>query len=285
MQEVGFFQTSCASEAGRVGRASEAPDADLTSSDVEWRRALARVVAAQIVPRLALAHPMPRESRAPRPENAAPEHLSDFTRLLLSFDTTGALSCIRDLQRQGLSTQTIFLDLLAPAARRLGALWESDELDFVAVTFGIGRLHKLMLIIDSERQTELAPRVDRSAILLPTPGDGHSFAAAMVETFFRAAGWRAPVVSASDPLMALATQWIDIIGFSLSNERYLDNLRAAVAQARLTSKNPSLFVLVGGRPFVENPDRVQSVGADGTAPDAPGAVDVARRLLERGRIV
>ena len=257
----------------------------MTSSDVGWRRALARVVAAQIVPRLALAHRMPRESCAPRPENAAPEHLSDFTRLLLSFDTTGALACIRDLQRQGLSTQAIFLGLLAPAARRLGALWESDELDFVDVTLGIGRLHKLMLIIDSEGQTELAPRVDRCAILLPTPGDGHSFAAAMVDTFFRAAGWRAPVVSPGDPLMALGTQWVDVIGFSLSCERYLENLRAAVAQARLTSKNPCLFVLVGGRPFVENPDRVQSVGADGTAPDAPSAVDVARRLLERGRIV
>jgi methanogenic corrinoid protein MtbC1 len=107
----------------------------------------------------------------------------------------------------------------------------------------------------------------------------------MVETFFRAAGWRAPVVSPGDPSIALGSQWIDVIGFSLSCERYLENLRAAVAQARLTSKNPRLFVLVGGRPFVENPDRVQSVGADGTAPDAPSAVDVARRLLERGRIV
>ena len=285
MQEVGFFHTSSAPEAGKVARVSEARDAVPTSFGAEWRGALARVVAAQIVPRLASAHRTPHESREPRPTNEAPEHLSDFTRLLLSFDATVALSCIRGLRRQGLSPQAIFLDLLAPAARRLGALWESDELDFVAVTLGVGRLHKLMLIIDSEGQTELAPPVDRCAILLPTPGDGHSFAAAMVDTFFRAAGWRAPVVSSSDSLMALGTQWVDVIGFSLSCERYLENLREAVAQARRMSKNPCLFVLVGGRPFLENPDRVQSVGADATAPDAPTAVDMARRLLERGRIV
>jgi MerR family transcriptional regulator, light-induced transcriptional regulator len=79
----------------------------------------------------------------------------------------------------------------------------------------------------------------------------------------------------------LRQQHVDVVGFSLAGDDFLMPARAAIAEARRASCNPGLAVLVGGPSFLSNHDRVQAVGADGTAEDAPQAVALAERLVAR----
>lgn len=245
-----------------------------------WEEALAQVVEGEIVPRLLLAHCAPQLSE-PTKTIVTPSDLSDFLGLLFAPDMSSALTYVDDLRRRGLPSEAVLLDLLAPAARQLGDLWESDRLDFVSVTLGLGRLRNIMNAVDFEREpTPEHLRVARTALFLPAPGESHSFGAAMVETFFRAAGWRLPLASSCADLTALEAEYFDIVGFSLSCERNLETLRTSIKQVRRTSKNRSILVIVGGRPFNENPDEARSVGADGTALDAASAVSTAQSLLD-----
>ena len=67
----------------------------------------------------------------------------------------------------GVPVQEIFEDLLAPTARRLGDLWESDDCDFLGVTTGAHRLQIAMRRLSlAWRRREGTP----SALFLPAPG-------------------------------------------------------------------------------------------------------------------
>jgi methanogenic corrinoid protein MtbC1 len=284
MQEVGFFDEQrlrSAKGTGSLARFKTMRQGDIARRpEPFWEEALARVVEGEIVPRLLLAHCAPRPFE-PAKTNVAPSDLSDFLGLLFAPDMSNALTYIDDLRRRGLPPEAALLDLLAPAARLLGDLWASDRLDFVSVTLGLGRLRNIMNAVDFERGS--APshlRVARTGLFLPAPGESHSFGVAMVETFFRAAGWRLPLASSCADLTVLEAEYLDVVGFSLSCEHNLEKLRTSIRQVRRTSKNRSILVIVGGRLFNENPDEARAVGADGTAFDAASAVSTAQSLLD-----
>jgi methanogenic corrinoid protein MtbC1 len=89
-----------------------------------------------------------------------------------------------------------------------------------------------------------------------------------------------PDATAQDLEDIVQTERFDMIGFSVANERWLEPLTPLIARLRAISRNGSVRVMVGGRVFSENPDRVAMVGADQTAVDARDAVETAARLFD-----
>ena len=99
--------------------------------------ALARVVEAEILPRLMLAHRPAAARRRGRAERApSPQEIAAFSALLLAPGPVDLDAQVDALREGGLPLARLLLDLLAPAARHLGALWEEDACDFLAVTRG-----------------------------------------------------------------------------------------------------------------------------------------------------
>ena len=95
-------------------------------------RELADIVEHHMIPRLMLAHS--REKTSPLVEDLgplSPKFADEFAINLLDWDADRALREVEGLVKHGYGIQAIFLDLLAPAARKLGALWEEDRCDFV----------------------------------------------------------------------------------------------------------------------------------------------------------
>jgi hypothetical protein len=104
--------------------------------------ALARVVEGEILPRLRLLHrPSDRARSAKRqPTAAGKEHLHA---LLFAPGPVDLNAEVAALLGSDIALETVLLDLLVPAARYLGTLWEEDLCDFLAVTEGLGRLQAL----------------------------------------------------------------------------------------------------------------------------------------------
>ena len=190
---------------------------------------------------------------------------------------------------QGIPPEALYLDLLTPAAQRLGELWTEDECDFTEVTIGVWRLRNAMRELSptflrapasNVRNGTTAPR----ALLVPLPGEQHSFGLSMVFDFFRRAGWNAwtgPLNTRGELASMVRGQWIDVVGFSLACDERLDTARAEIRAVRAASRNPGMAVMVGGPPFIANPALAASVGADGTALDGLQAVNNAHALLRR----
>jgi len=105
---------------------------------------LVRAIEMDIVPRLVQAHRARQIPDVSDPVRAGgglgDVQVREFTRLLIAADSARAFRRIEQLRADGATPEGLLLDLFAPAARRLGCLWEEDLCDFTEVTVGLWRL-------------------------------------------------------------------------------------------------------------------------------------------------
>jgi MerR family transcriptional regulator, light-induced transcriptional regulator len=230
----------------------------------------------------------PVAARALQPKAASRPAISaadveEFTRLCISDDAHCLLDFVEPRLNAGNSVETIYIDLLAPAARRLGQYWEADSEDFVSVTMGLWRIQEVL----RELTLRVPPSAHagngmRSALFTPMPGEQHSFGTLMVAEFFERAGWHVDVLiepTQSELTTKCAQRRYDLVGLTVSCDSTSGALSGLVASVRAVSNNPDVKVLVGGRVINEQPDLAADCGADGTAVDAPSAVALADRLV------
>jgi len=206
---------------------------------------------------------------------------ADFlANLVLRGDNNEAWAFMEALARAGVTPLDIMIAAIAPAARRLGELWESDACDFMQVTVALQRLQGLLRNLEPEEDRG-PDRIGKAPaiLLLAAPGENHLLGVQMVASLFASEGWRVERTDAEACSRRLAEQWFDAVGFSLNCERFIDGLRLTIGQARLASQNPGLRVLVGGSIFACNPEIGPKMGADNVAPDFETAVYLARILL------
>jgi methanogenic corrinoid protein MtbC1 len=269
-----------------------ASDTAIVSRDDEARLAqLALTIQTEVIPRLMLAHRAANDCpQLPvlSGEAISKQDVVEFAKVVLAHDETMAVACAQTMCARGISVEKVYLELLAPTARYLGELWTQDLCDFNEVTVGLGRLQRVL--------RELSPAfgqapdrlpTGRRVLLLPSPGEQHTFGLVMVGEFFRRAGWEVaggPWDSEADAAMRTGTEWFDVVGFSLGAEVHLDALAACIRSVRRQSRNPDVAIMVGGPIFSEWPAYVVQVGADGVAIDGRKAPTLAEQLiLERGR--
>jgi methanogenic corrinoid protein MtbC1 len=70
-----------------------------------------------------------------------------------------------------------------------------------------------------------------------------------------------------------------VIGLTVGCREQLDGLSSRVAQIRRASRNRGIGVMLGGRPFTDQPDLAGRLGADTTAADARAATVRAEELV------
>ncbi len=235
----------------------------------------------RIIPTLARTHAETTRSghAAPTgihsPPTASPADVEHMTHLVISQEAEAAIGFAQTLNGAGVPLSALYLDLLAPVARRLGEFWVEDRCTFADVTLGLCRLHKIIRQFSPKfcRTTaHFAPA--RTALLLPAPGEQHMFGVMVVAEFLRRAGWEVtsgPALAEDELLHLVQTRSFVAVGLSASTDRALDALPRQIARLRERSANPSVQVLVGGWRFSEVPDLAARVGADGTANDAGSA--------------
>jgi MerR family transcriptional regulator, light-induced transcriptional regulator len=248
---------------------------------------LAQVVAERIIPQLVRLHtevlpeapPIEQMVEALAPSIA---DISGLAHIVLGDDLEAAVAYVLVLRDRGLAMETLFLELLEPAARHLGHLWDNDECDFIDVTLGVARLQKLLATFNG---SHMLPGLDsrRTVLMAMTPGDQHFFGASMVQRFLEGAGWDVEPAfdrSAAEIARAASAQWYAVAGLTVGSERSLPALEETIRLIRRESRNQMIGVMVGGPVFTANPALALEVGADGTAANAPTAVLMAQKLFD-----
>jgi methanogenic corrinoid protein MtbC1 len=209
--------------------------------------------------------------------------VEEFVELILDHDAVMAVAYFEALRARGVSIEAIYLQLLTPAARRLGELWCEDLCDFTKVTLALGRLQQLLRELSPDFRCETESRQHgRRALLMPAPGEQHTFGLFMVAEFFRQAGWDvwSGLPGAGDDVISLVrAEWFDIVGLSVGSESRVDGLAATIRTMRRGSRNRAIGVMVGGPLFVENPELAAVVGADATALDGRQAAQQAASIV------
>ena len=207
--------------------------------------------------------------------------------LILGPDNADALEYIYSLRHSGVSLDALHLELLEPTARRLGELWEIDEVDFIAVTMGVGRLQRIVHHFAELDQVQPYDE-KRRALIMVAPGEDHDFGSQLVQKFMKAAGWSVVTLSVGEShkvVDLVARQWLAVVGFSISTSLHVDALAALIKSIRAKSLNPNVGIMIGGPIVAEMPEIVEQVGADGTAANAVAAVILAKKILAQSLTV
>jgi MerR family transcriptional regulator, light-induced transcriptional regulator len=246
---------------------------------------LTDVIAGEIVPRLMLLHTSERArastaAAAPKLHGDMAAQVADFTELVMRHEHDVLEAYVKSLLQRGFDLEGLLLHLLAPAARRLGALWEEDKIDFVDVTIGTSRLQQLIHHFTFALKKKDDDR--RSALFVAAPHEQHTFGLVMVSEFFRREGWQVHggVSMESEELRTIvAERSFALIGFSLSCDRLINTLCSTIQSVRRLSKNQSVQIMVGGRVFAQDPAVRPWVGADIVATDAREAIGLAEQAV------
>ena len=214
---------------------------------------LVSTIESEIIPRLLLANRVTApqvQSDLLQDDQQGVEQIDEFARLLLAHDVSVASTYLETVKARGTSQEAIYLELLAPAARRLGELWTDDRCTFSEVTVGLCRLHQLLRDMSPGFGGDAVEDVSRRRVLLaPTPGEQHTFGLLMVADFFRRDGWDvwSEITGSVDDLVDIvSSEWFSLVGLSLGSEVRLDTLSSSIHAIRKASRNKSLGVMVGG---------------------------------------
>lgn len=249
---------------------------------------LHKTIESEVIPRLMLLNQAQMLSVSPSAATRSVACVIDedtvrsFADILVHHSPAEAVARVRGCLAQGTSSEALLLDLLAPAANLLGARWQSDEISFTDVSSGLSRLHQILRMLSQPADPEDVTAATGSILLAVLPGERHVFGLAMVEEFFRDAGWSVAVKIPADMdelFDLLRTTDFDVLGLSLARQELQKDLSSTIDRARRESRNGRLQILVGGPLLVEHPELCAAFGADATAVDARQAVIEARSLL------
>jgi methanogenic corrinoid protein MtbC1 len=251
--------------------------------------ALLRTVENEVIPRLIQARrstPAAAGNPAIVPTARQVQALADLARAGSQSDVTMHLE---GLCAAGMPAERLFLDLIPPAARRLGEMWDEDECDFSDVTMGVLRLsHAVQSLGQGMAQGQsgesAADAKAASILLAQAPGGQHGLGLAILAQLFHGAGWQ--VRSAASPsgaelLDLVRCDWFGVVGLSVACAEQITGLAATIRGLRTASCNPRLAIMVGGAAFAAEPGLAAEMGADATASDAETALAEAQRLLSR----
>ncbi len=261
---------------------------DFTPSREELSpQALHRLIEGEIIPRLLMAHralpsgpPQLKLVDAPVAEGVA----ESFAVAALNSEAYALLVEVDAHLARGVGVDSVFIDILAPAARHLGDLWEADACDFVDVTMALWRLQEIVHELGTRNPGAAERRGgERRALFAPMPGEQHGFGSLMVEEFFRRAGWTTasePGASEAELVGLVGKRWFELVGLTLATDARLADLPRVISALRTHSRNPHIGIMVGGKVFVDHPELARECGADATAADGRQAVTVAETLVE-----
>jgi len=205
-----------------------------------------------------------------------------FADVLVQQDAQAVRDFVEAACADGVSLESIYLDLIVPAAVELGRAWEDDRYMFSDVTVGMVRLSQVLWHIGPRFRRELeCARIGRSVLLVPARREQHALGVTMVADFFARAGWEVTTSSfRGDEAVRLArAESFDVIGLSAACTGHFDEMAADIQALRQASRNRAVGIMVGGAAFAGHGERVAHVGADATAGNALQAPLVAAQLV------
>jgi 5-methyltetrahydrofolate--homocysteine methyltransferase len=175
--------------------------------------------------------------------------------------------------RQVLESMTAAMDVV-------GKRFQDGEL-FVPEMLIAARAMKAGMAILEPALVAAGVAPEFTAVVGTIEGDLHDIGKNLVGMMWKGAGFQVVDLGVNVPAARFAEAAVEhhahIIGLSALLTTTMPTMRAAVEAVRASGSDA--LVVVGGAPTT--PEFAAQIGADGHAPDAGAAVDLARRLLAR----
>jgi len=206
----------------------------------------------------------------------------EYVHKLLGGYRSGAGRLAFEAVERGESIRDLYLQVLQPALREIGRLWQINKISVAQEHFCSAATQVVMAQLLSRGDT--AERCGRCVVVTCTSGELHELGARMVGDFFDMAGWHTYFCGADTPHEACAHSVVeraaDVLAVSATMGYHLHAVQELIQSLRSDPRCAKLHIVVGGYPFTVDPALWRTVGADGTAADADAAVALAWQWAE-----
>lgn len=194
---------------------------------------------------------------------------------LKAGDRRRAFKVVGQARAGGLDVQELYLDVLQPAMREIGRLWQRNEMT-VAQEHLATAITQMVMARTYDEIAATAPASAHSAIAACADTERHDLGLRMICDLLERAGWDTTYLGAAVPAESLVRltreRRPDALVLSASITPHLTQLRTTIAAVRDAMGGAAPFIVVGGRPFLDDESLAVQLGADATARDAAAAV-------------
>jgi methanogenic corrinoid protein MtbC1 len=208
-----------------------------------------------------------------------PEMIKEMALLSFDMDDRNFLRHAQKMLQSCIDAEQFLVQAIAGTAMVLGDWWASDQLNYQAVELGSQRLLDLVFeVADQRLLLGHGPSNPHTIMLSMATESRHSLGLAVMGEVFHWHGWNviaSPNMDHHSLLKRLQQDWVDVLGFSLADDRDIEGIQKMVASCRMASRNRQLWVMIGGPQAVLRPQLAAEVGADAACSNASQAQAMA----------
>jgi len=211
------------------------------------------------------------------------ETLENLKRAVVEYDTEAAASWAKKVVEEKVDPIKA-LDALTETIKQVGDRFGRDELWLPDLVGAADAMKAAMPIIEEELKRTGAKRETLGTVVAGTVfGDIHSIGKSMVCTLLVAGGFEVHDlgvnIKAEEFLEAVDKYQADILAMSALLTMTAAEQKKVIDTLKEKGIREKVKVMVGGGAITA--EFAESIGADGYDPTAPGAVELARRLVGR----
>ncbi len=202
-----------------------------------------------------------------------------FLDALVRGDRRAADGIVDHVLDRGDGLRGLYLDVVQPAMREIGRLWQENELT-------VAEEHLATAITQSsmgrafERVYRWHESRNPSLIAACVDAERHQVGLRMLCDLLELDGWDTAYLGASVPIESLVAmvekRRPQVVALSVTIAPNLPRLRAAIDAIRRSPVTTQPLIMVGGRALAGDPELASRLGADITATDAAEAVEMLR---------
>ena len=207
---------------------------------------------------------------------------NDYMTSLNCRDSETAKKIIQNAVEEGVDIRDIYLQVLENVQLEIGRLWHANQLTVAQEHYITNWTRRIM---DSLQQyIQPSTPLDRSLIACCVAGELHEVGIRMVSDFFELSGWKTYFTGANTPtsdiIHTIKQQKADLLAISVTIPLNIVEVDLLINKIRADHEINDIKIIVGGQAFKLDPQLWKRVQADGYAPDARSALDLATTLFE-----
>ncbi len=203
-----------------------------------------------------------------------------YHEVLLSGNTTKLEELINAALQAGVPPQQLIREALIPAMEKVGEKFKTNEIFLPEVMLAARVMQAGLAVLKPLLTGEPADYVG-SVVIGTVQGDHHDIGKNLVAMMLEGAGFKVvdlgADVSAEKFLQAIRQHQPEILGMSALLTTTMPKMKEVIDLLVSARVRAQVKVLIGGAPVTQ--EYADRIGADGYAPDAGAAVEVAKKLL------
>ncbi|MED3964552.1 cobalamin B12-binding domain-containing protein [Niallia taxi] len=168
----------------------------------------------------------------------------EFALALLEGNIQKSMAIIQELDYQGYHTAFIYDELITPAMKYIGELWQRNEISVAEEHLATGICE--VILSHYMLNIQQADTQEKKVLLFCLEGEHHTIGLKMCASTFQENGWEVKNLGPNLPLehaVYMARKWKpDVIGMSLSMSFSIPTLRPYIEELERLAPKPAIIV-------------------------------------------